>query len=102
MGLLEAAKQNLRSLLTFGVLERYDESVDLIFRTLGLKPPAKIEPKNVLKDLAGKVKGLKQLEPQIVGPEEMEAIAPLIGADAALYDYGVQLFEENLKAFAGK
>jgi hypothetical protein len=97
MAMLPAAKEALRSMLTFGIVERYDESVELIFRALGLKPPPRIERKNVLDDLAGKVKGIARIERQEYGPETAGVIAPLVEADTLLYQYAVELFERNIE-----
>jgi hypothetical protein len=102
MAMLPAAKEALRSMLTFGIVERYDESVELIFRALGLEPPPRIERKNVLDDLAGKVKGIARIERQEYGPETAGVIAPLVEADTLLYQYGVELFERNIETLASR
>jgi hypothetical protein len=102
MAMLPAAKEALRSLTAFGILERYDESVEVIFRSLGLPAPARIERKNVMEDIAGKVKGIERVEPQACGPESLEVLAPLVEADLLLYQYAVELFEENIKNLRGR
>ena len=102
MGLVPAAKENLRSLLTFGILERYDESVELIFHVLGLPVPAVIERKNAFADLADTALGIERMKPQEAGPAEMEALAPLVDADLLLYRFAVELFEENLKTMRSR
>ena len=60
--------------------------------------PEKIQPKMVLKDLAGKAFGIERIEPQTCGPETLELLTPLVEADLALYNYGVEIFEKNLAA----
>jgi hypothetical protein len=96
MDLLPQAKEALHSLATFGILERFDESVALIFKTLGFGVPAAIKPQMVLKDLVKKADGSNALEPEVCDEETREVIALLTEADLALYEYGVKLFEERV------
>ena len=98
MGLVAVAKQNLRSLLTFGILERYDESVALIFNALSLPVPAAIKREMVLTDLMGKAVGIETIEPQMCDAETREIMMPLIEADLALYEDALGLFEQRVAA----
>ena len=70
----------------------------MIFSALGLPVPARIDRKNALADIAGKMKGLDVREHEACTPETLEAMAPLVEADMELYNYALDLFEKNISA----
>ncbi len=82
--LLPLARERLQSFAAFGILERYQESLGLIFGTLGLQSPPTIQPKMVLRDLMGTVQGIESIEPQACDRETREVLAPLIETDLCL------------------
>lgn len=98
MPLLDGAIKNLRSLHAFGILERFQESIDLITHALGFPAPTVTEPKMVLKALMGADPRIEKIEPQAGDAATLKVIASLIQADLGLYQYALKLFGRRIKA----
>lgn len=86
--ILEAAKRNLRACAAFGLVERFDESVDYLSRELHW-PTVAYESRNVS---PGRPKS-EQLEPDLVEAIRRESVL-----DAALYEDAAALFEARIRA----
>ena len=93
--LLAPALENLRSLRAFGILEHAGESAGLIFRALGLPPPAALERRMVLTEMFGRVPTVEKIELQDCDDATRDAMSPLIEADLALYDRALAIFKER-------
>ena len=92
---LEAAKANLAGFAAFGLTERFDESVTMIFQALNLPRPAVIRTENVLEKIAGRAHGIERLELEPLSEEIQVALAPLVKSDLELYRFGETLFQER-------
>ncbi|MEK6221609.1 MAG: sulfotransferase family 2 domain-containing protein [Chloroflexota bacterium] len=84
---LENAKINLAEMNSFGIMERYEDSMSLIAFKFGWRPFKKVPRENV--------SGGKSLRVEDISKDEYSALSTLCQDDIALYDYGVELFEEN-------
>lgn len=95
----EAGKQaleQLSALAAFGVLERYEESVNLIFDSLGFERPESIESKMVLSDLIAGAGNYRTVEVAKESPELRSIVEELVPADLELYSGAMELLERRL------
>ena len=81
---LDDAKANLRSFAFVGIQERFDESVALLQRTLGIGPVAYGEPQRVSRRRAGRLE---------LTEDQLALIAAHNQLDVELYEFGKGLFE---------
>jgi hypothetical protein len=95
------ALKELKALDAFGIMERYDESVALIFPTIGLPVPEKIEKKQVLDVIVEQEPGLRKIDKEPVTEEVRSLIADLVKVDVKLYREACRIFEERLAAMQG-
>ena len=93
---LGSAQARLAEMAAFGLMEKFEESVTLIFRALGLPRPAAIKSENVLAQIAGRAHGIERMELEPCGDEAMAAMAPLVQADLELYRFAETLFQKRL------
>lgn len=91
------ALERLSGLAAFGVMERYEESVEMIFNCLGIAMPQSIERKMVLSDLIGAMGNYRPIEPARESTELRSHIEELIPADLDLYAGALELFEQRLQ-----
>lgn len=98
---LNLALEELKALDAFGIMERYDESVALIFRTIGLPVPEKIEKKQVLDVIVEQEPGLRKIDKEPVTEEIRSLIADLVKVDVKLYREACKIFEKRLAAMQG-
>jgi hypothetical protein len=97
--LLEFSKERLLSLSAFGLLERFDDSVELISEELDLHLPKKIKRKMVLKDMvnSGSVH-MQQVEKEDFVEEHHKEILFNTYLDNKLYEYAEIIFDKRFKA----
>jgi hypothetical protein len=98
---VRAAEANLADLTAFGLMERFEESVTLIFQALGLPRPTALKSENVLEKIAGNVPGIERIELEPCGEEALAAMAPLVEADLELYRCAETLFQERVAEWLG-
>ncbi|CAM9578239.1 unnamed protein product [Discosporangium mesarthrocarpum] len=92
--LLSAAKENLRSMLFFGISERFAESVSLYKRMLNVSFPHYINSYDANRHFRGKSSPLDQLNQQ--DRTTLEAANRL---DHELYRLATEMFEERLHLY---
>lgn len=95
MQILPLAIQELETLDAFGILERYDESVELICKTIGIKMPEKIEPRQVLDVIVNEEPGLRPIKKEPLTDKIRYLIEDLAQADMKLYDHALAVFEKR-------
>jgi hypothetical protein len=93
--------EELKALDAFGIMERYDESVALIFPSIGLPVPEKIEKKQVLDIIVEQEPGLRKIDKEPVTEEIRSLIADLVKVDVKLYREACKIFEKRLAAMRG-
>lgn len=91
------ALERLSSLAAFGVMERYEESVGLIFACLGIPVPRSIIRKMVLSDLIECEGNYRPIEVVRESAELRSLIEKLVPADLELYTGALELFEQRLR-----
>ncbi len=98
--IVEVAKENLRRLHAFGVVEQFDDFLEMLFAANGLHLPTQYRPRNITQQL-----GKKSVKPD-PGPApeppdaEVEALlAGLVNQDEALYAFAIQVYAERLAQF---
>lgn len=85
----------LKSLTAFGIMERYAESVALIFKALNLPRPAAIVPRQVLDVIVEEEPGLRRIEKEPVTDEIRTLTVELVEADTELYRKAAEIFERR-------
>lgn len=98
----ELALERLSSLTAFGVLERYRESVDLIFDSLGLASPQEIGRKMVLSDIVEEESNYRPVEVAQESPRLRAVIEELVRMDLELYRGASSIFEDRYRAFVSR
>ncbi len=93
---LDLARKNLEGLRAFGIMERYEESVRVIFDKLCLPIPQEIPRKMVLDKIMEEDPGLQRIEKEPETPELRELLEELTEADARLYTRATALFIQKL------
>ncbi len=93
---LNVALKELKALDAFGIMERYDDSMALIFSTIGLPLPAKIEKKQVLSVIVEREPGLHKIDKEPVTNETMKLISDLVKTDMKLYHQASKIFEKRI------
>ena len=95
------ALKELKALDAFGIMERYDESVALIFPSIGLPVPEKIEKKQVLDVIVEQEPGLRKIDKEPVTEEVRSLTVDLVKVDVKLYREACKIFEKRLAAMQG-
>lgn len=93
---LQPAVRELEALDAFGILERYDDSVELICESIGLNVPSKIEPRQVLDVIVDEEAGLRRIEKEQVTDKIRRLIEGLVQTDMELYRHACAIFEKRL------
>jgi hypothetical protein len=93
--LTAAATRFLDSCTAVGILEQYDRSVDLIFRSLKLEPPAKIAARMTTTEVAKRFHTSKLLDDFEVSQEAEEELERLTRFDRIIYEYAISLLERE-------
>lgn len=94
----ELALRELQALTCFGVMERYDESVVLVFSTLGLPPPERIEKRQVLDVIMEVEPGLRLITREPITKTIKERVDGLVAVDMRLYQQALEIFDARLCA----
>ncbi|WJN57200.1 sulfotransferase family 2 domain-containing protein [Pseudomonas sp. SO81] len=87
----------LAGLAAFGVMERYEESIKLIFARLGIPRPHSIAHKMVLSDLIESEGNYRPIAVARESTELRSLIEELVPADLELYAGALELFEQRLR-----
>jgi len=93
---LQLAIRELESLDAFGILERYDDSVELICQSIGFNKPAKVKPMQVLEVIMDTEPGLKRIEKEPVTEEIRREIRSVAETDIEFYRHASKVFENRL------
>jgi hypothetical protein len=97
----EKAMRELNDLSAFGIMERFDESVELIFSTINLPLPRKIEKMQVLDSIMMHEPGLKKIEREPVTQVVRALISDLVKVDMYLYKEACKIFDQRVAALRG-
>lgn len=95
-GRVDLALERLQGMAAFGLLERYEESIGLVFTALGLPRPATIERKMVLSDLVSRPGNYRTVEQSKDTPALKEVVDELVSTDRELYLGAQEIFEQRL------
>jgi hypothetical protein len=98
----QRAIRELAKLDAFGILERYDESVELICSAVGVDVPHMIEKKQVLDVVMEEEPGLRKIEREPVTDEIRDLVQGLVRADTKVYLHAKRLFKQRLDASAAR
>jgi hypothetical protein len=93
---LDIAFEELKSLSAFGIMERYDDSVNLIFQSIGLASPEKIEKKQVLDMIVEENPDLRKIDKEPITEEITNIIKELVTLDIELYHKAERIFNTRL------
>ncbi len=93
---LSDAARELESLDGFGILDRYEDSIELMFKSLGMPLPTVIEPRQVLDVIVNEEAGLRRIQRERVTPEIRNIISSLVRIDIKLYRHACAIFESRL------
>lgn len=89
---LDLALKNLEGLRAFGLMERYEESVRVIFDKLGLPIPQEIPRKMFLDQIMQEDPGLQAIKKQPITTAVRDLLDELVVADRELYASACQNF----------
>gem|GEM_PF-1219196 len=91
---LETAIENIKSLTSFGIMERYEESVNLIFRSLDLPIPQTITKANVLDERIQK-RELQQIKKSHLSDKLVDLLHRFVDLDVPFYKEASRIFNER-------
>jgi len=91
---LDVAIENIKSLTSFGIMERYEDSVDLIFRSLELPVPKTIKKVNVLEDRIQKGE-LQKIKKSDLSDKLVDLLHRFVDLDVLLYSKASKIFNER-------
>ncbi len=94
---LDLAKQRVRALDGIGITERFDESADLIFKSLGLPVPSAIESVNVTDAIPKFDARFSKVAPVPMTPRLADALKELTAFDDEIYREALAEFERRRK-----
>lgn len=92
---LEEAKRQIHSLTALGITERFEQSVELIFKSLGLPRPRSIEVRNVTDELPEAEARLQRVDAVALTPRLLAALGELTVYDDEIYQFAVQEFDSR-------
>jgi hypothetical protein len=92
---LEDAKLQIRALTALGITERFDDSIQLIWKLLNFPPPSSTEEVNVTDKIVENDLRFRRVEPVGMTPRLATAIQDLIEYDDILYEFAVQEFNRR-------
>ena|ERR1700722_2695752 len=92
---LEDAKLQIRALTALGITERFDDSIQLIWKSLNFPTPSSTEEANVTDKIVENDLRFRRVEPVGMTPRLATAIADLIEYDDILYEFAVQEFNRR-------
>jgi hypothetical protein len=93
---IELAVRELSSLDACGIMEHFDDSVELICAAAGLDAPVRIEQRQVLEVIMDQEPGLRRIDKEPVTDEIRRTIAELVQIDLRVYARARELFENRL------
>ena len=92
---LEEAKRQIRALTALGITERFEESVELICRALGLPAPPAVEALHVTDNFAALDPRFRRVDPVTMTPRLAAALEDLTVYDQELYRFAIDEFERR-------
>jgi hypothetical protein len=92
---LEEAKRLIRATTAIGITERFDQSVELICKTLHLQRPPSIASLHVTSDFVELDARFRRVEPVTMTPRLASALDELTVYDEELYRFAAQEFERQ-------
>jgi hypothetical protein len=92
---MDTARRNIRGLTAFGLTERFDQSVKLIYKVLGARPPESVTALNVTDAKPSYDPRFRKVEPVTVTPRLQAALDELVEFDEELYRFAVEDFERR-------
>jgi hypothetical protein len=98
---LEDAKLQIRALTALGITERFDHSIQLIWKSLNLPPPSSMEEVHVTDKFVENDPRFRRVEPVRMTPRLATAIADLIEYDDILYKFAGLEFNRRFAALQG-
>ena len=98
-GTVERAIERVRGLDAIGITERFDDTVALIYETLGVPAPRRVKPRNVTDVVSAKMKGSPSA-PVAMTPRLRDAMDELVCFDEPIYAAAVEEAERRLAAYS--
>jgi len=92
--ILNSAIENIKSLTSFGIMEKYDDSVDLIFSSLEIPIPKTIKKVNVLDERIQKGE-LQKINKFVMTDKLLDILQRYIDLDVSLYTEANKIFNER-------
>ena len=92
--ILNSAIENIKSLTSFGIMEKYDDSVDLIFSSLEIPIPKTIKKVNVLDERIQKGE-LQKINKFVMSDKLLDILQRYIDLDVSLYTEANKIFNER-------
>jgi hypothetical protein len=92
---LENAKLQIRALTALGITERFDHSIQLIWKSLNLPPPSSMVEVHVTDTFVENDPRFRRVEAVRMTPRLATAIEDLIEYDDILYEFAVQEFNQR-------
>jgi hypothetical protein len=92
---LEDAKLQICALTALGITERFDHSIQLIWKSLNLPPPSSMEEVNVTDKIVENDLRFRRVEAVRMTPRLATATEDLIEYDDILYEFAVQEFNRR-------
>jgi hypothetical protein len=93
---LEKAFKALQEMCAFGFVERYEQSVAWIFKSLGLVVPDVIPRAMEIDTLIKTHPNLKEIDKEQPTEDVLSVMEDLINLDIQLYDRAMELFDNNI------
>ena len=99
--LVEIAKENLAGLDTFGLVEKFDNFVEMLFRQRGLPVPGRPKRRNVTSNLLkGSSKPAEPMDFEEPDEEAHSLMDELVGMEEELYSFARGLHAQRLAALS--
>jgi hypothetical protein len=92
---LQDAKSKIRALTALGITERFDHSVQLIWKSLRFPPPSWMEKAHVTDKFAENDSRFRRVEPVRMTPRLATAMEDLVAYDDILYQVAVKEFDRR-------
>lgn len=100
MDILPLALKALNDLSVFGIMERYDESVKLIFNYLNLPLPDQLQSLNGLNQMMVSEPDMRPIAKEPLTDEVVNSMHDLIEADQIVYAEALKLFKKRVQETA--
>jgi hypothetical protein len=96
---LKEAKRQIRALTALGVTERFEQSVELIFKSLNMPQPPSIETLHVTDNLRKQDARFHSVDRVAMTPRLRAALEELTRYDDEIYEFAVYEFERRYAGF---